>query len=240
MKPQTSYTCPYCNLVLKTERGARRHSCKKKQIADELGTDVVRTAYKLWNFWCLYNKFGKKRERTGHEFRSSPFFAYFCTLAESIQGIWMFDKNDYVVWLCQKRVPASAWGDKTLIERYKKEIHVRGEAMKRMALSLEAAMIWCLERDLPITEFFSKFPTNDFLLWLESGKMSPWFILTAPNRDVLIERLTDAQIRKMLQHINMDYWETRLAEKAEEVAQFEQVYREVGLCGTTQESETIQ
>lgn len=232
MKQQTGYTCSYCHLTLKTESGYRRHSCKKKKIADELGTDVVRTAYKLWSFWFLYNKFSKKRERTAHEFRSSPYFSYFCTLAESIKGVWMFDKNDYVIWLCQKRVPARDWGDKTLIERYKREIQVRGKGLERAALTLEAAMLWCIERDLPLTKFFSEFPTNDFLLWLESGKMSPWFLLTAPGRDVLIERLTDAQIRKMLEYVNMDYWEERLARQADEVSEINQIYAEVGLCDT--------
>ena len=205
MKGQTGFTCPYCHITLKTERGAKKHSCKKKQMADELGSDVMRSAYKLWAFWFIYNGFGKNTDRTTNDFRRSPYFNYFCDLAASIQNVWMFDKNDYVAWLCQKRIPATQWSDKTLIGRYKKEIHVRGKGLERAALTLEAVMLWCLEKDVPIKDFFRKFPPNDFLLWLESGKMSPWFLLTAPDRDALIDRLSDPQINKMLDHINMDY-----------------------------------
>lgn len=229
MKGQTGYTCPYCHRTLKTESGAKKHSCPKKQMADELGNDVIRAAYKMWSFWYLYNKFGKYKDRSTNDFRASPYFHYFCTLAESIKDVWMFDRNDYVVWLCQKNIPAKQWGDKTLIVRYKKDIHVRGKGLERAALSLEAAMLWCLEKEVPLGEFFQKFPTNDFLMWLESGKMSPWFLLTAPDRDALIDRLTDPQINKMLSHLNMDYWEERLMNSGDEVKEINRMYAEFGL-----------
>ena len=70
---------------------------------------------------------------------------------------------------------------------------------------------WAVETGEHWTDFFRKVAPAQATLWIKSGRISPWILLTASSAECLLERLSEEQNVIMIQSIEYGFWELKLS-----------------------------
>lgn len=212
-----AYSCKFCIKEYKTQRGLDNHVCRNMEIAAEYGDLEMLKTYELFAFWFQYNGFSKKKAKTFNEFLKSPYFKEFVKMNAAIKGVYMFNKKDFVVWLSENKIPIDHWARNSIIERYKTDHDRRGRGLDHFNKTIENIVLWCDIKNYAYHQFFEHISVSDAMLWLQSGKLSPWYFLNTDKINLLWARMSEAQLEFMLSFIDIDYWEARFKVNQTEV-----------------------
>lgn len=220
------HACRYCSKEYKTERGLTNHSCRNMEIAAEYGDMEMLKTYELFAFWFQYNGFSKKKPKGFDEFLKSPYFREFVEMNAAIKGVYMFNKKDFIVWLSENKIPINKWSKNSVVERYKAEHNRRGRGLDHFNKTIENMVLWCDIKNYEYQHFFENISVNEAMLWLKSGKLSPWYFLLTDKINLLWSRMTEAQLEHMLTFIDIDYWEARFKVCPKEVESIKEIINE--------------
>ncbi len=222
------FTCSYCTSTFKTEEGSKRHRCKRKAIAEDIGTAGLRRSYALFDFWFMYGGFSKKPKSMA-EFQQSPYFDVFVNLDRKATSIYLGSALEYLRWLTDKRVPARDWLADRMIERYREDVAKGEDAVKAVIRSLEVAARHCDSKGIPISEFFGIVTPGELSSALEVGKISPWLLVTTGKLDDVLARMDEPNLERLSMIFDADYWMRRVEINPDAAERAAELVRSVGL-----------
>jgi hypothetical protein len=224
----SQFSCPYCGSGFKTEQGSKRHRCKRKAIAEDVGTASLRRSYALFDFWFMYGGFSKK-PKSMLEFQRSPYFDVFVNLDRKATSIYLGSSLEYLRWLTDKRVPAKDWLKDSTIERYRDDIAKAEDAVKAVIRSLEVAARHCDSKGIPLSEFFGTITPGELSSALEVGKISPWLLVSTERLDDVLGRMDEPNMERLSMVFDADYWMKRVEINPEAAERATELVRSVGL-----------
>jgi hypothetical protein len=225
----TAMSCPYCSATFKTEKGASRHRCQKRQFAEEAGSASLMRAFVLFDFWFRYNGFGKKA-KTMAEFRKSPYFKTFVRLDERATKIYLGSAMEYLRWLSDKRIPSDAWFADETAAKYRSDVARSEDAGTAVVRSLENMASFCDRRGADISDFFSVVKAGELSTMIDTGRVSPWVLVSTRKLDQLIDRADDADsLERLALAFDSDYWAMRVQLSPERAREAAEILREVSL-----------
>ena len=221
-------SCEFCGSTFKTEKGASNHSCEKKKIAGDIGTNGIRKAYDLFDYWFTLNMFSKKG-KSKKEFFKSPYFKTFVDLVKYLDGNYVPSGKVYVEWLSRKRIASRDWCKDSTLDRFRKETSRSEDAVELTLKTLEKMAMRCDDCDAHISEFFDTMRPGDIIQWIRNGKMTPWVLLMTDKADEVLSLMNDEQLELLDAIIDLNYWESRFKVSKSSVDAVRHILDEVGL-----------
>ena len=192
-------TCEYCKQTFKTERTATVHMCDKKR--RWLQKDMPESLAGFEAFDLFYRLGMQSKPKTFDEFVNSQYYSSFVKYGSYCINTRVIDSEAYTRWLIRGQAKLKDWATDRMYNLFVKD-HLKKETVER---ALERFVEFASELDY-FNEFWEQ--ANGYLIadWVETGKISPWLLISSNRGHSAIERLNSEQLERVAACIDADYW----------------------------------
>lgn len=225
-----SLKCDFCDYIFSTEKRLYVHMCEKKRRFMCRQDKPVKMALRMFQYF--HEKHGSNRSNKkvdADKFDRSSYYIVFVKFAK-----WLIDMNalnpyGYMDWLISNHQVVDRWCNVSLYEMYLLE-QVKIEnpitAVERNLVLMEHWAVSCGE---PWVDFFKKVSPMQAILWIKSGRLSPWVFFTASTAKFMFERFSPEQIEIVDKSIDYDFWMKKVDNHASDVAIIKSILEEHGI-----------
>ena len=219
------FKCVFCKKGYKLESAFHKHKCEKRSRFLEKDTHYARLAYDAYCRWHAFNM--PHVARDPESFRNSAFYKQFITF-----GRWLVDKNpisasDFISYMVRQvsgvngaaTIPLQDWCKDIHYTKYRTELYQKEDCWRAVERTLQSITSWLIKYDPEgsPTDFFAKVATPLAILWIQSGKISPWVLFNCNSGKALVnDRLDAEQVNIMSDAINVKFWLNKFKQNTED------------------------
>lgn len=217
--------CDFCKEKFDTDDLLFKHLCEKKRRFQQRDLKVVQFAFAL--FTEFVKKKGNKKLPTIESFENSSMYSSFVGFATHLNRICAIDALGFIKFLLDANIGINKWKQDHYYERWIRERSKTQPPLEAMQQSISLMEQWSVETGEHWTEFFSKIEIPRALLWIKSGKLSPWLILSVPEASsVMLKRMSPEQLVMVEELIDFDYWQIKLDRYPDDVDYMKTIWQE--------------
>lgn len=196
-----SYTCEFCEKSFARQKTIDTHVCIMRDRYNQRSQPHVTTAHEIWK--VLINNSAKYKSIEYFEKdRTYKSITEFTKFAEDNNYLFIYD---YGIWLLKNRVVEKNW--------YKIEIYQQFLKQHLLMEHPREAVVRSIEYIANIDEmgnFLKTCQVGKILTYLETGRISPWLILLAHNKNDFFSRLENEKLTYFTKLVNIDVWQSRM------------------------------
>ncbi len=216
--------CTFCN---KTVKDIVSHSCRLKDRylnRDTLNARIAFNSYKI--FWSIsYNR----KLPDNDSFDKSPLYNDFVKFADFTIKTNIYKPDEYVKYLVKNQIKLVEWTKEQLYLKYVRTV-VRTESYDR---AIERSIIFmdkiAQTNNIKINDFFNHVSPSDIIIWLETGRVSPWVLFNCESGRNLINSFDTEQINIMENIVDYRYWKLKFKKNPDDVSVIQDFLKEEGL-----------
>lgn len=192
-------TCEYCKETFKNKTVLKQHlkECPGR-------AQTFKTAFDIW----LDCNIATKSKRTYNDFKGTIYFSMLTNFVEKAENLKYQFILEYTKWLYSNGIKMTFWLNphnyEAFLKTYVNTENPRDAVSRSLELIIEIGYYG---------RFFKEIPVSQFITYLETGKISPWLIMTYPKINDIIERMTEEQAIWFLSVVNMDRWTVKVGNK---------------------------
>jgi hypothetical protein len=213
-----AFRCDFCRRPFRSESRWISHLCEKKRRALQREERFVNLGFHAYQrFWA---KRMNPRHKPGWEaFDKSSLYGAFTRFGRYILDNDLINPAGFVDFLLRAEVKLDHWCQPTYYQSYMREmtkLEPPWEAMERTILLLKH---WEIETRQPWFDFFRKVATPQAVLWIITGRLSPWILFTAGSAGQLFTRFGPEQRSRVDAVIDEAFWRIKMERHKTEVAE---------------------
>lgn len=227
-KTTSAYVCEFCKASLTSENRLIAHSCEKKKRHLNKDDRDVRTGLLAYiTFW--QHNYPRTKLKTISDFINAKQYNDFVRFGRFINNNEIIKPKLFIEHAIKSGKPITSWYTDEMRNNFNREqcrheSHI--DALERSFLVMEQ---WALKRNEQFFDFFRKIEPPLAVLWIQSGKISPWLIYTAESANELLSRLSAEQMNMILALIDPDFWNHKIKLNKKEANDIKEVLKEHGL-----------
>lgn len=220
--------CEFCNKTFVHEGGLNRHQCAKKKRFIERDDKHVKLGFLSFRHYMMKTR-NSKKEITYELFSKNSLYNDFVNFGSFLNNINAISPLLYVDFLIKMDVGIAKWTDTRIYDMFVKELNKTELPVNAIERSFELMMKWSNDTGEHWTEFFRKISPSLATLWIKSGKISPWIILTSSSSEELLSRLNQEQSKIVCDTIDINFWMHRLEYHETDVLKIKESLEDAGL-----------
>lgn len=210
-------TCSFCGKELTTERRLANHSCEQKRRhlqRDDKAVQLGYTAYKEF----YQRSMGRKKPPSYESFAKSDLYKVFVAFGKHVVNIRAIKPLTFIQFLLRHEVKVDHWTRHSHYITYVCELTRTEDPLDAIERNFDIMKEWALEHPPENwQDFFRRVEPTLAVLWITSGRLSPWLLFTAVSAEQLMSRLSAEQTRKVYSVIDAHFWELKLERHKDEV-----------------------
>lgn len=216
-KNKVKFECEFCKRSFSYEKPFVNHSCEKKRRWFRKDEPISRIAFLAWNRFYELNRFGKKNEfRTNfHNFIDSQFYNSFIKFGQHIIDINAINPTKFIDYVLKNNIPINKWNHDIIYEHYINEFIKKESPEDALERNIRLMTEWGSENNEIWTNFFRKVNTNQAVLWVKTGKISPWVLYNVDSADDFFKRCTSEQISMISSYAPIGPWKLKFIKNTE-------------------------
>ena len=224
------HTCDFCKKSFVHERTLVEHACEPKRRHSLRQTPRVKQAFEIYaHVWKQLNPSRRSQIPTYQEFSNShmwPQMVRFVTWCEEqlVQEI-----SQFVNWLMKENIKLDAWCDAIKYAEFLKHMLLTEPPEQALCRSLKLLHEWHINTQKPMTEFFACVNTNQCLMWIQQGRISPWLLYNCASAEKLFVRCSPEQLMQIAQHAPVTNWKVKFLRMGADVDGIKITLAEAGL-----------
>jgi len=219
------FKCEFCNKIFKYEKVFIKHICEKKKRFDDKNQKYFNLAFQFYN--SMYAK--KRKPKTIDDFINSRLYNAFIKFSKYVIDINVINPSFFVKFLLDNNIKIDDWTLPNVYDLYIRELTKLETASAALERNFKLMEQWEIETSNKWTDFFRKIDTTLAVLWIRSGRISPWVLYTASSSNELLSRMTSEQIKLIQNSLDPIFWEEKLKKEQDEVIYIQKILEEVGL-----------
>lgn len=221
------FQCGFCKKVFKRESTLSSHKCKIKIRLLAKDTRQGRIALEIWTRFRTYNRIAFKKNKSKWEcFMESREYQSFMDFAQFIIDNKPLKQEEFIDELIKQSVPIKKWKSIETQKNWIQTVLRREHPDRAIERSLLTIQDWADEYQEEWNEFFDKVTVGKALLWIETGKISPWVLHTASSFKFLMTRLTDQDLMHIYEFIDPKIWNAKILKYKGDVQRIKDVFKE--------------
>ncbi|CAM6054968.1 unnamed protein product [Sphagnum tenellum] len=181
-----------------------------------------------------YQRFWQMRQNPKHvpqwdDFEKSSLYLAFIRFGKHVSNIKAINPLGFVDFLLRADVGVDQWCNEYYYHAYVRELNKLEtpiEALKRSFVLME---YWAIQEQADWRDFFRKIAPSQAVLWIKSGRISPWILLTATSVADLFERLDSGQMAIVEENIDEKFWEIKMDMHKSAVEEIKKILKESGI-----------
>lgn len=196
-----NHTCEFCEKSFAREKTLDTHPCVMRDRYKQREKSHVQIAHSLW----------KEINNLPVQFKAIEYFEKDKTYKAITDFTLYAEENnytfiyDYGIWLLKNKIIERNW--------YKTEIYQQFLKQHLLTEHPREAVVRSIEYIANIDElgkFFKSCQVGKILTYIETGRVSPWLVLLADNKNDFLERLESEKWTYFNKLVNIDVWQSRM------------------------------
>ena len=209
-----TFACEFCKHKFVTERGLLIHLCEPKRRHIQRDDKHIKMAFIAYQRVFQQNM-AKKVPPTYESFAKSNLYLAFVRFARYLMNINAVNPLRFIDFLLRAEVGIDRWEQPFLYETYVRELNKSELPMEALERNMLLMQQWSVDTGDHWTDFFRKVAPAQATMWIKSGRLSPWIILTAISVDKLFERLSPEQKTIVNTAIDKNFWQAKIGRHLE-------------------------
>ena len=227
-----SFTCRFCDKEFKREGSLITHKCIKRDRYNERESRPMREAFRLYMMFMEAHKLSmKKNEEPLMQFIKSRYFNDFYDFGQYILSHDILNKEQFIKMILTSGKPVYEWKSQKTYEEWVIKC-IREEHPRRgIERSINALVEWGVATENDWTDFFEECSTERAILWVETGKISPWLIYVASpeSGNKLLNRFSNSELEYISKFIDPKYFQILQIRYSDEVMDIRKLLTEAGI-----------
>lgn len=225
--PSPDYTCEFCSKTFLREKSFLVHMCEKKQRWLDRDQKYFTLAYLAYNrFYEIAYKASKKKTTT--DFIESKYYNDFIKFGRYLNNINALEPEGFIESLIRNQVKLREWTKDHYYNDWVRSLTRKESWEKAFERNLLLIYQWSQEVGEEPNKFFALVNTNLAVQWIQTGRLSPWILYTAPSAQLLFERMAEDQLRMIQGWLDPKYWKSVFARNVGDYEAIEQALIEEG------------
>lgn len=203
------YTCKFCKKTFAREGTVLTHKCAIRERMQMEDTRVGMYAMSIWKKWRERYHIRIKEDPSMslfHKFATSSEYTSFMILAQSISSKNPVESDLFCDYILSNGIPSHRWGSDELREEWVMHYTSSENPLRGMQRTIASLIEWQNETGNQWNTPYENMSTGRFMLWVELGKLSPWWIYLCPRTTEILDRLTDEEFEFITKFISKDKW----------------------------------
>lgn len=220
-----TFTCEFCKKDFTTEKYLVNHLCETKRRYQQ------KEDKRVWLGYMAYERFWKSmgKRATYDGFVKSTYYGAFVRFGKHIADLNAVRPMAFVDFLIQIEAKIDNWTSMSLYSTYITELNKNEPPIDAIERNFLLMQEWSVSSDEEWYDFFRKVEPTQAVMWIISGRLTPWLLFTASSAHLLISRLTSEQNQIVENVINADYWQAKMARHQKEVDTIRNMLAEYGI-----------
>lgn len=209
--------CDFCSKQFKTSTGLLNHMCEKKRRHIERDDKHVKFGFMAYRHYIHKTNRLNNRQPSYEEFANSSLYKEFVEFGRYIVRLNAINPLGFVDFLIKMQTPLRRWMHPNVYETYIRELNKTETPLEALERNILLMQQWSIETGEEWTDFFRKVSTNNAVLWIKSGRISPWLLFSASSASDLMSRMNPEQIEMVNEVIDANFWEHKLQRHKEDM-----------------------
>lgn len=224
------FTCGYCGKEYKRESSLINHKCEKKKRALLRDTREAKVALDFWLRFRTFARMPYKKSLQPYEaFSASKEFTAFVEFAKYVIEAQPLELENFVNELLRESVPMRDWSTLKVKTAWTHKVLRREHPDVAIERSIQTISKWAQDNNTDWRNFFKEVSPQRAILFIETGRISPWFVYAASTRHLLLDRFADEEFMHIYEYIDPHIWNTKKLKYKDDFARIEAVFAENGL-----------
>lgn len=173
-KREDNYTCSFCGAGFMREGAFLDHVCTQMQRHQKMKTPDGVSAWMAYSTWIKAQ--GKKvPPQTG--FLSSRFYQSFIKFAEFVRITKTINIEQFVQHMVKLDIPPVIWTHDAIYTEWIRSTTAEKSPLKIVKQSTMFLMSHAEDNGFDIDQLFSHVSSSEVSDWIQTSKISPWFLL---------------------------------------------------------------
>lgn len=225
---EEKFTCQFCKTEFSRESSLIAHLCEKKRRWLNKDDKYVKLAlYAYIRFYQI--QFPGKKLPDYEKFMNCQHYIGFTKFGKYILDLNAINPEGFIEFVIKSTVPLKDWTAPHVYELYVRELTKKESPDRAIERNILLMQQWSQDTGEDWTDFFRKINPNLAVLWIRSGRISPWIIYTAKSVEDLFTRMTEEQLNLIHEYVDPKYWKAKLKMNKEDVAWLKKELDEAGL-----------
>jgi hypothetical protein len=225
---EAGFTCEFCSKTYVHEKTFLTHLCEQKRRFMDRDLPHVMLALRVYQRFWEANYRGQHK-RTYEQFSKSQFYVAIVKFARYLQNLNAVNPHGFIDFLIKTGVKLDNWHHPTVYETYIRELNKKESPDAAVTRNIMLMQEWSLTTNEEWIDFFRKINTNQAVLWIQTGRISPWILYAASSAGELLSRLSPEQISIVNKHVNHDFWAARIKYNQDDFNSIRNILDEAGV-----------
>ncbi len=206
------FECPFCGKAYAREAAFLRHTCRKKEIHEEMNSLAGKTAFILYNKWMQSNH---RPQQDVSVFVTSRYYKSFFDFSEYAKRVHLYHVDFFIKVMNNLRLEPSSWSSELAYAAYSDAIKELSP-LQEIGFSIECFK--SLKRNNHVEsdwQVFEKIGIFRIIHLIEVKHLSPWFLLIFEPFSIFYDSLEDEQQEEFGMILDPKEWGIRFAENPE-------------------------
>jgi hypothetical protein len=211
-----------------TEGRLFAHACEKKRRWLAKDDKSYKMAFIIFSkFYSI--SYPMMKTRTYRDFINSSLFTAFAKFGKYLIEIQAINPDSFVVFLIKSQAPMKNWTMPFVYEQFVRDLNKREPAASAMERNILLMQQWELDSGIPWTEFFKQVSTSLAIIYIRSGRLSPWVLYTANTAVYLLDRMSEEQLQMIERCVDPRFWTRKFIEFPDDTNFVRELLLEVGV-----------
>lgn len=190
------HVCEFCKRSFTKELSLVNHSCEKKRRWFQRDEPHARFGFLAWNRFYELNHFGKKTEFKSNyrNFIDSQYYNAFIKFGIHIRDLNAVEPAKFIDYVIKNNLPIDKWTHDFVYEQYIRELTRQETAEQALERNILLMYEWSMQTGDSWNDFFRKVNPNQAVMWIKSGRISPWLLYNVDSAVDFFERCTPEQL----------------------------------------------
>lgn len=231
-QPAQTHSCEFCKRSFHDERNLINHSCEKKRRWFTRENPAARLAFMSWaRFYELNSRLTKStaKKKSFREFIDSRYYTAFIKFGHYLIEVDVVDPAKYVDYVIKNNLPLDKWANDFVYEQYTADLIKSESPEDALSRNIEMIKKWSDQNNTNWNDFFRLIGPGQAVLWLKSGRISPWVFYNAESVDDLLSKCSPEQLQLIKEYANPGKWKIRFNQHQSTTEWIRQTLKEAGL-----------
>jgi hypothetical protein len=222
-------TCEFCKKQFKQQVRFFNHMCEQKRRHIERDDKHVKLGYMSYKHYISRTNRLNMNVPTYENFSNSSLYKEFVDFGRHLIRINAINPIGFVDFLIKMQTPLKKWMATTTYEIYIRELNKTETPIQALERNILLMQQWSMETGEDWTDFFRKISTTHAVLWIKSGRISPWLLFSASSASALMSRMNSEQLEIVNQAIDTNFWEHKLKRHQEDMKNIQEELSRAGI-----------
>jgi hypothetical protein len=184
-----------------------------------------------WSRFYELNSFGKKKDfkNSYRNFIDSQYYNAFMKFGRHIRDLNAVEPAKFIDYVIKNNLPIDKWTHDFVYEQYIRELTRQETAEQALERNIMLMNEWSMQSGENWFDFFRKVNTNQAVMWIKSGRISPWLLYNVDSAVEFFERCSSEQLSMIKSCAPPGPWKIKFNKNSESCNFIRQTLRESGM-----------